>query len=136
MRIPMRASLLMLIVATLCPTAVSAQHSPRGYVQAIGGLATTSATDVAVGGAGAVRVGNRIAVFGELGHLRNGIWKSLDDELSARGKAITDQIAAQFGSGAVAAFEARVPVWYGLGGGRVDGPRRGRLATYAEAGIG
>ena len=132
----MRASLLFFVVAALWPAAVSAQQSPRGYVQAIGGVATTSATDATIGGAAALRVTDRLDVFGELGHLRNGIWKSLDDELSETGKAIADQIAVQFGTATIATFEARVPVWYGLGGVRAHGPRFGRLATYAEVGIG
>ena len=124
-------------IAVLLTAASSlAQTRDRGYVQGIGGVASTSVTDGVFAGAAAVRATDRLHVFGEIGHLRNGIWTSLDDELAATGAAITDQIAAQFGDGTTATFDARVPTWYGLGGARFLGPRLGALETYLEGGIG
>jgi opacity protein-like surface antigen len=127
-----------LICAVLALTASrsDAQQEARGYVQAIAGFATTSATDAIFGGGAAIRATGRVDVFGELGHLRNGIWTSLDDELTAAGEAIKQQIATQFGTDTSVSFDARVPVWYGLGGARVRGPRLGFLDIYAEVGIG
>lgn len=124
-------------LALVCIASSSfAQARDRGYVQGIGGVAATSATDGVFAGAVAVRATNRLHVFGELGHLRNGIWTSLDDELTATGEAITGQIAALFGDGTTAKFEAKVPTWYGLGGARFLGPRLGAVETYLEGGIG
>lgn len=132
----MRRIAFICIAIVLIASSSFAQTRDRGYVQGIGGVAATSATDGVFAGAVAVRAASRLHVFGELGHLRNGIWTSLDDELAATGDAITNQIAALFGDGTTATFEARVPTWYGLGGARFLGPRVGALETYLEAGIG
>ncbi|HUF23825.1 MAG TPA: outer membrane beta-barrel protein [Vicinamibacterales bacterium] len=132
----MRLPVFICALVALAASPATAQQDTRGYVQAIGGVATTAATDAILGGGAAIRATRRVEVFGELGRLRNGIWTSLDDELAAAGAAITQQIAAQFGTDTPASFDARVPVWYGLAGARVRGPRLGWLETYAEAGIG
>ena len=132
----MRRRVLMCVLAAVWPATAMAQTTPHGYVQAIGGIATTSATDAVLAGGVAVRATDRLDVFGELGHLRNGIWTALEDDLDATGQQISAQIAAMFGAGAPVTFEARVPVWYGLGGVRAHGPQFGRLATYGEAAIG
>lgn len=124
------------IAVALIATSSFAQAPDRGYVQGMGGVAATSATDGVFAAAVAVRASSRLHVFGELGHLRNGIWTSLDDELAATGEAITNQITALFGNGTTATFEAKVPTWYGLGGARVLGPRLGAVETYLEGGIG
>lgn len=130
---------LFVLVCALLPFSVAsatAQSADRGYLQAIGGAATTTVTDGMFGGVVAVRAVGRTEIFGELGHLRNGIWKSLDDELNAGADAIRQQIATQFGSDTPVSFTARVPVWYGVGGLRVRGPHVGRVDTFAEVGIG
>ncbi len=132
----MRISSLICVLLTLTALPAAAQQDARGYVQGIAGFATTSATDVIFGGTAAIRATGRVDVFGEFGHLRNGIWKSLDEELTAAGDGIKQQIAAQFGTNTSASFEARVPVWYGLGGARIRGPRLGFFDTYGEAGLG
>jgi hypothetical protein len=115
----MRFPVLICAVLALTASRSDAQQEARGYVQAIAGFATTSATDAIFGGGAAIRATGRVDVFGELGHLRNGIWTSLDDELTAAGEAIKQQIATQFGTDTSVSFDARVPVWYGLGGARV-----------------
>jgi opacity protein-like surface antigen len=120
----------------MCTPPAAAQDAPRGYVQAIAGAASTTVTDSLVGGGAAFRLSDRIEAFGELGRMRNGIWKALDTELSAAGDAIRSEIEFQFGTDSLVEFEARVPVVYGLGGARLRGPRFGRLGTHAEAAIG
>ena len=120
-----------------CPTPAAAQQDPpRGYVQGLAGSATTSVTDSLFAGGAAFRVADRVEAFGEIGWLRNAIWKELDDELSAAEETIRQQIAFQFGTQASVEFDALVPVWYGLGGARLIGPRLGPLTTYGEVGIG
>lgn len=132
----MRRIAIFSVVVLLTASSSFAQTRDRGYVQGIGGVASTSVTDGVFAGAAAVRATNRLHVFGELGHLRNGIWSALDDELAAKGEAITNQITALFGEGTTASFDAKVPTWYGLGGARFLGPRFGAIETYLEGGIG
>lgn len=115
---------------------LSAQTPERGYLQALGGVATTSATDQFFGGSAALRAAGRVDAFVEMGRLRNGIWSALDDELAAAGTAIRSQVATVFGEGSTVAFDARVPVVYGMTGVRLRGPRLGPLASYVEAGAG
>ncbi|HJR58022.1 MAG TPA: outer membrane beta-barrel protein [Vicinamibacterales bacterium] len=124
-----------LVVAWAAPAA-GQDSPPRGYVQGLAGSANTSVTDSVFGGGAAFRVANRIEAFGELGKLRNGIWKELDAELATAGDDIRRQIATQFGTEASVDFDARVPIWYGVGGVRLRGPGLGPLGTYGEAGIG
>jgi opacity protein-like surface antigen len=120
-----------------CSDPAGAQQSaPRGYVQGLAGSATASVTDSLFGGGAAIRVTDRIDAFGEMGRLRNGIWKALDTEVSEAGDAIRRQVGSQFGTEASVDFDARVPAWYGVGGARLRGPRLGPLSTYGEAGIG
>jgi opacity protein-like surface antigen len=115
---------------------LSAQTRDRGYVQALGGVATTSATDQFFAGSAALRAGRKFDGFVEIGRLRNGIWRALDDELAASGIAIRSEVATLFGEGATVAFDARVPVVYGMAGARLRGPRLGPFASYVEAGAG
>lgn len=121
---------------SLSAATAAAQSPERGYVQGLGGVATTAVTDSLFAGAAAVRATGRLDVFGELGHLRNGIWKDLNDELDLAEEAIRQSIETQFGVDVSVSFDARVPVWYGLGGARIRGPRLRGLDTYAEVGIG
>ena len=132
----MRIPVYLLALVLLTATHAAAQSADRGYVQAIGGVAATAATDHFFGGAAALRAIGPVDAFVEIGRLRNGIWSALDDELSAAGGTIRSEIERVFGSTAVVSFEARVPVTYGLAGARVRGPALGALGTYAEAGVG
>ena len=131
----MRAALVVLIVAT-CSAPAAARQDREGYVQGLAGAATAAETDVLFGAAAAVRARNRIDVFGEFGRLENAIWDELRDELAGAESDVRRQIETQFGNAVPVSFEARVPIWYGMGGARVRGPNVGALGTFVEAGIG
>jgi opacity protein-like surface antigen len=132
----MRAAAFIVLIVLTCVVPAAAQSAPGGYIQGLAGAANVAGTDVVFGGAAAVRARDRLDVFVELGHLRNGIWEALDEELASAESGIRQQIEALFGTITPVSFEARVPIWYGLGGARVRGPRVGAFGTYVEAGVG
>lgn len=132
----MRVAAIACSLVVLASVPAAAQQGPHGYAQVIAGAATASATDAVLGAGAGVRAGSRVEIFGELGHLRNGIWSSLDEELTVKGEAIRQDIATRFGTTTDVSFSARVPVWYGMAGVRLAGPRVGFLHTFAEAGVG
>ncbi|HEV3484997.1 MAG TPA: hypothetical protein VG106_06300, partial [Vicinamibacterales bacterium] len=100
------------------------------------GISNVAETDAIFGGGAAVRARDRIDVFFELGRLENGIWDDLRDEMASEESRIRSAIETQFGSSTPVSFEARVPLWYGIGGARLNGPRLGTLGTYLEGGVG
>src|SRR5687768_6655709 len=124
------------VLALTLLAAPAAAQTPRGYVQGIGGIASTSVSDSFFGGAAAVRAAGPVDAFAEVGRLRNGIWSALDDELVEAGDRIRTQIETLFGTATAIEFDARVPVTYGLAGARLRGPSIGPLGTYVEAGVG
>ena len=132
----MRKSVVGLLILLVCSVPAAAQSVSRGYVQGLAGIANAAETDAIFGAGAAVRARDRIDVFFELGRLENGIWDDLRDELASAESRIRNAIEAQFGSGTPISFEARVPVWYGLGGARLRGPRIGAVGTYLEAAVG
>jgi opacity protein-like surface antigen len=132
----MHIAVRILAVLLLSAASAAAQARERGYVQGIGGIASTSATDRFFGGAAALRAVGPVDAFVEIGRLRNGIWSALDDELTAAGESIRQQIETQFGTSVNVAFDARVPLTYGLAGARLRGPAFGAIGTYVEGGIG
>lgn len=136
MRIVTRILPLVLLLAAAATAQAQDRGPARGYVQGIGGVASTAGTDRFVGGSGALRAIGPLEAFVEMGRLRNGIWAALDSELGAAETAIRQQIEAQFGASPTVDFDARVPLTYGLAGGRLRGPRLGALGMYLEAGVG
>ena len=132
----LRAAAATLAVLFLLPISAAAQPADSGYVQGIGGLAMTSATDGFFGGSAALRARGPVDLGGEVGRLRHGIWSALDRVLAAAAASIREEIAVQFGTSAAVSFDARVPMAYGLAGARLRGPRLGRVGTYLEGGIG
>jgi opacity protein-like surface antigen len=131
----MRVAVITLVILML-PIMAAAQALDSGYVQGLGGIAMTSATDGFFGGSAALRARGPLDLFVEMGRLRNGIWSALDRELAAAATSIREDVSAQFGTSAAVSFDARVPIMYGLTGARLRGPRLGRLGTYVEGGIG
>ena len=132
----MRSAVVAMVLVVVCTIPAAGQPASDGYVQGLAGGAAAAETDMVFGAGAAVRARGRIDAFAELGRLENGIWDSLRDELTAAESAIRRQIETQFGTSTPVSFEARVPVWYGLGGARLRGPRLGALGTFIEAGVG
>ena len=132
----MRAAAFAVIVLLWCSVPAAGQPPVNGYIQGLAGMSTAAETDTVFGAGGALRARNRIDLLIELGRLENGIWNELRDELDAAESGIRRQIETQFGTATSVSFEARVPVWYGLGGVRVRGPRFGALGTYVEGAVG
>ena len=124
------------VLMVLAAGSAGAQDAPRGYLEGTVGVARAIETDSSYAGLGAWRVNDRVHVFGEVGRMRNVIGQELDDHLTAIGADIRSRTEAQFGTTFPVEFEARVPMWYGLGGVRVSGPSTARLSTFVDAGLG
>lgn len=117
------------------PTVAAAQE-PRGYVEGLGGAARGVETDTAYAGLGAWRLNHCFELFGEIGRMRNVIGRDLRDRLAAVETEIREHNETAFHSEFPVVLEARVPMWYGLGGVRARGPSAGPLSTFLEAGAG
>jgi hypothetical protein len=129
-------NLLPVLITLLVPAIAAAQDAPRGYVEGMIGSARTLESDSAYAGLAAWRITRRFHVIGEVGRLRNAIGSDLTERLVAAEQKIRADNQAAFLSEFPIVFEARVPMWYGFGGVRVEGPSAGRLSTYLEGGGG
>lgn len=129
---------LAVLVVLLVPRGAAAQDSPKGYLQGMAGGARTvgTKTDTVYAGLGAGRLKGPLHIFGEVGRMRNAIGQDLSDRLAAIEADIVAANVRQFGAAFPVVFEARVPMWYGFGGVRVQWPTAGRLSTYLEGGAG
>jgi opacity protein-like surface antigen len=132
----LKRACVMALGLVLCSGAAFAQAGADGYVQGIAGIGGAAEQDWMAAGGAAVRVRNRLEVFGEVGRFENAIWNDLNDELTAAGEVIRAQIGTQFGTSTPFEFQATVSTYYGVGGVRVRGPRLGPLGTYVEGGVG
>jgi opacity protein-like surface antigen len=121
---------LMLTLAIFVWSHVAYAQETRGYVEGMAGMSaiTGSTTGNATGEVG-LRVAPRIAIFGNIGRIR-------DSRPAFLQTSLNDTIASLATTDLAATATARVPVWYSMGGAKIDLGNRSAITPYVFGGIG
>jgi len=125
----MRTALILTIAILVWGSAAYAQE-PRAYVEGTAGFSslTGGTTGNATGEIG-IRVAPRVMLFGNVGRMH-------DAESSALQSSFNDAITALAANDLTATGTVRTPLWYSLGGARINLANRSAIMPYVFGAVG